>query len=217
MKKYIGIIVFLCVGVSLFFFWKQGFQISNISIFSENEELIASVPIPETTPEPMKQEDVSVVIESLREIPREKIFQNVPFTSQAPTGKWKDPVFQNGCEEVALLMAEKWASGQAFGIPKEVAREIREITETEQKYFPQDPYDLSVADTLFLSQKYFPQLQVALLRNVTKEDLKNALFEGNIIIIPANGQKLQNPNFTAPGPLYHTLLLRGYDPSPGHS
>ncbi len=39
-------------------------------------------------------------------------------------------------------------------------------------------------------------------------ELKN----GRVIIAPMNGQALKNPNFTAPGPINHMLLIRGYDP-----
>ncbi len=56
-------------------------------------------------------------------------------------------------------------------------------------------------------------MRISLVEDVTTDDMKNALSEGNIVIVPANGRKLQNPNFTAPGPLYHTLLVRGYDPA----
>ncbi len=143
----------------------------------------------------------------------ETIIQDVSFISQAPTGNWKDLVFQNACEEAALLMAEKWATGKKFGTLVEVEVEIRTLTKEEEKYFPKNSYDLSGADTLLLTQKYFPRMQVALVKNVTTDDIKNALFKGNTVIIPANGQKLRNPNFTAPGPLYHTLLIRGYDPT----
>ena len=44
-----------------------------------------------------------------------------------------------------------------------------------------------------------------------KDDLKKYLAQGYPIIVPAAGRKLGNPNFTAPGPLYHNLVLVGYD------
>jgi uncharacterized protein YvpB len=44
-----------------------------------------------------------------------------------------------------------------------------------------------------------------------KEDLKKYLAKGNPVIVPAAGRELKNPNFTAPGPLYHNLVLVGYD------
>lgn len=168
-----------------------------------------AIPIPVS--ESVKSEVAPAVIEKQQVIPMKVIIQDVPFISQAPTGNWKDLVFQNACEEATLLMAEKWVSRGMFGTSKQMEMEIRKITNAEKKYFPKDSYDLSVQDILLLAQKYFPQMQVSLVKNVTADSIKNALFEGNIVIIPANGQKLRNPNFTAPGPLYHTLLIRGYD------
>ena len=45
----------------------------------------------------------------------------------------------------------------------------------------------------------------------SKEDLEKYLSLGNPIIVPAAGRLLGNPNFKAPGPLYHNLVLVGYD------
>ena len=209
-KILIGIIVLVLIGT--FIFWKQGFQISDELVSHDTEtEVVSAIP---------EQEERGVEKEILVSVPIEKpkkafetIIQEVPFTSQAPTGNWKDLVFQNACEEAALLMADKWVRGKNFETTEVTAREIQIITQAEKKYFPKDAYDLSAEDTLFFAQKYFPEMRISSVKNVTKEDLKNALYEGNIVIIPANGQKLKNPNFTARGPLYHTLLVRGYDPA----
>lgn len=170
-----------------------------------------AMPIPVS--EPVRSEVVPVVIEKQQVIPMKVIIQDVPFISQAPTGNWKELIFQNACEEAALLMADKWVNGGVFGASKQSEMEIRKITDAEKKYFPKDSYDLSVEGILLLAQKYFPKMQIASMKNVRVDDIKNALFEGNIVIIPANGQKLRNPNFISPGPLYHTLLIRGYDPA----
>ena len=34
---------------------------------------------------------------------------------------------------------------------------------------------------------------------------------GNLIILPTAGRVLENPYFTPPGPIYHNLVLIGYD------
>jgi len=43
------------------------------------------------------------------------------------------------------------------------------------------------------------------------EMIKKELSEGNIFIIPAAGRELENPYFRSPGPLYHALVIVGYD------
>ena len=193
----------------IFFFWKQGFQKSDVPLNVVKDVVMVS---PAPVLEPLQEDIFPADIERPKEILIEKIFQEVPFTSQAPTGNWKDLIFQNACEEVSLLMADKWATGKKFGTSKETEAEIRKLTKAEEKYFPKDSYDLSATDIFVLAQKYFPGMRISLVEDVTTDDMKNALSEGDIVIVPANGRKLQNPNFTAPGPLYHTLLVRGYDP-----
>ena len=32
----------------------------------------------------------------------------------------------------------------------------------------------------------------------------------HVVIIPVDGQIIGNPNYTAPGPIYHMLVIRGY-------
>ncbi|MFZ1720675.1 MAG: C39 family peptidase [Candidatus Moraniibacteriota bacterium] len=207
MKKWIVTIFLLCIG-GLYFFWKQGFHISDAPV-KEVENVIIS---PVFAPESVREGATPLGIEKQEVIIVEKVLQEAPFISQAPTGNWKDLIFQNACEEATLLMAEKWLAGKKFGTPKETEAEIKNLTKEEEKYFPKDSYDLSVTDILLLAQKYFPEMHISLVEDVTTDDMKNALSEGDIVIVPANGQKLKNPNFTAPGPLYHTILVRGYDP-----
>ncbi|MEK7194928.1 MAG: C39 family peptidase, partial [Patescibacteria group bacterium] len=45
----------------------------------------------------------------------------------------------------------------------------------------------------------------------TVSDIKKELAKGNLVIVPINGQRIGNPNFTAPGPLTHMFPILGYD------
>ena len=49
--------------------------------------------------------------------------------------------------------------------------------------------------------------------NITTSDIKDELYNGNIVIAGFDGTKLNNPNFKSPGPAHHTILIIGYDPS----
>ena len=42
-------------------------------------------------------------------------------------------------------------------------------------------------------------------------DIKNEISVGRIVIAPAAGRLLKNPYFTPPGPLYHMVVIRGFD------
>ncbi|MEK7548839.1 MAG: C39 family peptidase, partial [Patescibacteria group bacterium] len=54
-------------------------------------------------------------------------------------------------------------------------------------------------------------LSSRILENPTVEQLKNELAAGRPVIVPASGRTLGNPYFTPPGPIYHMLVLIGYD------
>jgi hypothetical protein len=43
------------------------------------------------------------------------------------------------------------------------------------------------------------------------EDIQNILDQGHLIIAPFAGKLLKNPNFKNGGPVYHMLVIKGYD------
>ena len=45
------------------------------------------------------------------------------------------------------------------------------------------------------------------------DDIKNALRAGGVVLVPANGQKLNNPHYKQPGPITHMLLIKGFNDS----
>jgi len=138
------------------------------------------------------------------------IDNDIPFTSQAPLFQWDDPVFQNGCEEATLLMADRFVRDdeKAFD-PDTATREIRMLADRGQALFDEHR-DLSVEDTATLARQAFG-LSVEIKQDIKKEEIIDALHQGSVVIAPANGTLLGNPHFTVPGPVYHMLLIRGYD------
>lgn len=137
---------------------------------------------------------------------------NVPFTTQAPFGNWSDSRQQDGCEEASALMAMSWVHKQ--GLSKEKAlSEILAISDYLKKEYG-EYRDISAADALtWIFNDYFKYDKVSLLKGITKENIIAELEKGQLIIAPMDGQALQNPNFTPPGPPRHMLLIRGYDAS----
>lgn len=135
----------------------------------------------------------------------------VPFTSQAPTGEWKDERFQNGCEEAAVLMAMRWVQGKKMLSKKQAKKEIRAMTDYQEKTYGSF-VDTSAQDTVNrLFKEYYDYDNVKVLYNITKKDIRNELKRGNLVIVPVNGQKLKNPYFHRPGPTTHMVLIRGYN------
>ncbi len=127
--------------------------------------------------------------------------KDFPFTVQAPTGEWGDPIFQDGCEEAAALMLHcglqtadcRLQNGE---IDKEWARE--EIIKMST-----GPADTSAKDT---AERFFGDIKYQIVNLKSKEELKNGVW-----IVPMDGTKLGNPYYTAPGPERHMILVIGYD------
>jgi len=54
-------------------------------------------------------------------------------------------------------------------------------------------------------------LKTEIKKDYTENDLKRALTDGKLVILSLNGRLLGNPNFRSPGPIYHMLVLRGWN------
>ncbi len=140
----------------------------------------------------------------------EKVFLDVPFTSQAPRGNWKDPRYQHGCEEASVLMALRWARGRTLSV-QQAEQQIKAMAAWQKKQYG-GYVDTSAADTAErLIKGYAGYAHVDVKYDVGVDDIKVALHQGSVVLVPVNGRLLKNPNFTRPGPLQHMLLIRGYD------
>ncbi|MEA2097887.1 MAG: ElyC/SanA/YdcF family protein [Patescibacteria group bacterium] len=146
-----------------------------------------------------------------KEIIEEKdVLFEVPFISQAPYGNWDDARKQDGCEEATAIMAMAWVGGEKLTL--EIADEkINKISAYEKKEYG-NFYDTNAEDTVErIFKGYFEYDNVEAVLDINKEDIKKELFKGNLVIVPTNGQKLNNPNYTPPGPTTHNLVIIGYD------
>ncbi len=133
----------------------------------------------------------------------------VPFTSQAPYGNWDEP-YQEACEEASVYMVHSYFSGMDEGqIPATTADEaLLQIVKFEMELFGEYKDTTAEKTGVFAELLYGRTYQ--LLTNPTVEDIQRKLVQGHPVIVPAAGRLLGNPYFTAPGPLYHMLVIRGY-------
>lgn len=139
------------------------------------------------------------------------IHYDVPFTTQAPFGNWDDIRQQNACEEASMLMAMLYVRGENMS-PREAFEEILKIDSFEKETYGYH-LDTSAQDTSQVIRDYFKYAKVEYQTNITLQSIKEQLMRGNLVIVPADGRKLGNPYFTAPGPETHMLLIIGYDPT----
>ncbi len=145
----------------------------------------------------------------LPELLPNSILLDVPFTPQAPFAEWQDPIYQNACEEAALVMAIYWARNEPLTL-KKAKEEIFALSQYEKNNYGHF-HDTSAADTLSIFRDFYDYQNIDLFYDISIEDIKIELSQGNLVIVPVNGQKLGNPYFTLPGPLEHMLVIRGYD------
>lgn len=211
MKRRILLTIFfifiLLGGTYLFRAIINGKDVSSIST--------PQVQLPVIPPSPSGQSDQAnqpnqSVSRLTNEITKE-ISLDVPFTVQAPFKNWSDPVFQNACEEASIIMAMGWINGVRTITPADANKQILDIVDFENKTFGYNA-DTDVLDVEKIFQNYFHYEDISVGEGITIEDIKNELQSGNLIITPMFGQSLGNPNYTAPGPIDHMLVVIGYNP-----
>lgn len=137
---------------------------------------------------------------------------SVPFTPQAPLANWKDERQEDGCEEAVSLMAMAWVNG----VKEKLTAAAWEKSIIELSDFEQEKYgeyrDVTLSDIItWIFNDYFKYEKVSIKTIASSTDILSELEKGNIVLAPMNGQKLKNPYFTAPGPLTHMILIKGYD------
>lgn len=140
----------------------------------------------------------------------ESVSLEVPFTSQAPHSNWNMP-WQEACEEAALMMVHHYLLGHGDVMDKNAANlEILKMVDWQIKNWG-GHFDLSASEIARLAEEYYGHKNVKVKYDVRVKDIKRELSQGNPVIVPAAGRLLANPYFTPPGPVYHNLVIVGYD------
>jgi len=137
----------------------------------------------------------------------------IPFIPQAPLGNW-DKIHEEACEEACLLLAHYFLSQKKLVLSQEAERDLQKLSDFTKNNYPKKD-DLNVLELVEVAKKYFGYKNFQVVNNPTLEDLKRGLAQGSIIIAPMAGRILNNPYFKTPGPLYHMLIISGYDNKKG--
>ncbi|MFA6198002.1 MAG: C39 family peptidase [Patescibacteria group bacterium] len=134
----------------------------------------------------------------------------VPFTSQAPTANWDLP-FQEACEETAALMVHYYLQDKTFASKDAAETTIKEVVAFEEQHYGNYKDTTAVETARFIKDMWgYQTVDIYTGSQVTLERIKHELADGNPVIVLAAGRLLGNPNYKAPGPIYHALVIKGY-------
>jgi len=166
----------------------------NISI--ENKDQNAQT---ETSPQ---------ITKTTKTIP-EKFLLDIPFYSQAPLSKW-DAFHEEMCEEASVLNAVFYLEN------KKLAKEQFEIELQKLQKLEKGTLGVwkstTVAEIKKVADIYFEgKIKSKIIGNPTIDQIETEIAAGNPVIVPLAGRDIGNPNFTPPGPVYHMLVIKGYD------
>lgn len=134
----------------------------------------------------------------------------VAFAPQAPYAVW-DQLHKEACEEAAMITAAKYFKHEPL-TAHTMEQGILDLVkwEEEQGY----KIDLNTQEATRVLEDYF-KLKAEVITEVTVGRIKQELLLSKLIIVPAAGRQLGNPYFQTPGPIYHMLVIRGYDETKG--
>lgn len=131
----------------------------------------------------------------------------MPFFTQAPYSNWDYP-WQEACEEAsALLVANLY---KQMNLDKAGFNSwLLKLVDWEMETFGAYEHT-TVAQTVEMLETNFG-LKTVIHEDPSFEDFQEILAEGHLIIAPFAGQYLGNPNYKNGGPVYHMMVVKGYD------
>lgn len=132
----------------------------------------------------------------------------VPFTSQAPNARW-DAFDEEMCEEASLVMVNRFYQNRGFESKDDQKNALREIQNWEEVNLP-DWKSNNAEEIARVAREMLGYQSARTIQLTDFKQIKEQIAQSNPVILPAAGRELKNPNFKAPGPLYHMLVVRGW-------
>jgi len=140
----------------------------------------------------------------------------IPFYSQAPLSKW-DAVHEEMCEEASVLNAGLYLLNERLS-KDAFEKELMAFKKLEEKELG-DYKSNTIAEIKKAADIYFAgKIKTKIIENPTIEDIETEIAAGlpadeagHPVVVPLAGRDIGNPNFTPPGPVYHMLVVKGYD------
>ncbi|MFA4881066.1 MAG: C39 family peptidase [Candidatus Doudnabacteria bacterium] len=217
-KKTIFLVLTLSIIVAGFIlYWSRvEVEFSEVQKSAQHNSDLPSTP---ETVEVKEQKDTSSLSQDSlplapAKIPREEekipseFLLDVPFASQSPYAKW-DERDEESCEEASIVMVHYFRQKKV--LTKELMRrELDALIEFQIKHYG-DYKDSDAEDIAKLAEECYHYKEVRVSYDISISGLKREIAAGNPVIVPAAGRLLYNPYFTPPGPLYHNLVLIGFN------
>ncbi len=196
-----------------YFFWQQhaptiktnlvitNKSVANVNLLANKSSVDNNQPVNNTIvkTEPAVKPDPGHAIKIL----------NIPFAPQAPFANWDLP-YQEACEEASMVMVGEYFKGNK--IPRLEAtyadQEILKLVEWQKQN--RGFYEDTTAEEVVSILKDYYQL-VSKVVPYNSEIIKQEILAGHPVILPVAGRLLDNPYFRRPGPLYHMLVVKGFE------
>lgn len=109
-----------------------------------------------------------------------------------------------------MLMASGWLKKTGPVTEEAAVDGIRSLAAFETTRFGHHE-DVGLPEIIITLRERFDIGSAEIRNDVTPAELIAAVADGNLILAPVFGRALGNPNFTAPGPITHMLVVTGYD------
>lgn len=130
----------------------------------------------------------------------------VPFFSQAPRGDWSLP-WQEACEEASAILVDAFWRGDALSVDA-MERNINAAVAWQQSNFGYYQHT-TAAQTATMLRELYGYRRVDVEYGVGVPRIAEHIRAGRPVIVPLAGRELGNPYYTAPGPIYHMMVVKG--------
>lgn len=182
----------------------------NRKYYKNPASAISPSPVLSSSPSPaatVSSEPTSTPSPPSEEIPSSYLIKNFPFQSQAPFANW-DKLHDEACEEAAVILVQYWQKGKSLSA-ETMDDEILKMVDWEINNWGLHK-DLTIKETAEMAKEFYG-LNLTPKYGITIDDIKKQIAQDNPVIIPTAGRLLGNPYFRSPGPVYHMLVVIGYE------
>lgn len=106
------------------------------------------------------------------------------------------------------MMANRYFNGEKITDAADAEAGLQQIIDYEMKSL--GFFESTTAEQTAQIAREMLGLKTEIIDNPTVDQIKTALSEDKLVLVPSSGRELGNPFYKAPGPIYHMLLVKGY-------